>query len=64
MFEKLQYILTTKDISVNKLARMSDITASDLYCALNGKKPLYPNWRKRIAVALDLPESELFEGVE
>ena len=49
-----------RGISTNKLSFISSIAASDLYCALSGKKPLYPNWRKRIAEALEMSVEELF----
>ena len=61
MYRNLLNTLYDKHISRNQLAKMSDITPSDLYSALNGNKPMYPNWRKRIADALEMPEDELFE---
>lgn len=64
MFENLYDILNSRHITVNKLAKLSSIASSDLYCALKGHKPLYPNWRRRIAAALEVPEEELFKVVE
>lgn len=64
MFETLHAELKKRYLSVNKLAIISGITPSDLYCALSGKKPLYPGWRKRIAEALEMPVEELFSEEE
>lgn len=64
MYTKLHQELKKRCLSVNKLSFMSGITASDLYCALSGKKPMYPNWRKRIAEALDMSIEELFDEEE
>lgn len=61
MYEKLKQAAHDSGISIGKLARMSDIAASDMYSAINGNKPMYPNWRKRIANALGIDESALFE---
>ena len=61
MYQKLKTLLYERHITRNRLAKLSDITPSDLYTALDGKKPMYPNWKKRISEALDVPEEELFE---
>lgn len=64
---KLYQILNEHSISVNQLSFMSRIASADLYSALSGKKPFYPNWKKRIAEALDMSVEELFpdeEGVK
>lgn len=61
MFEKLKNTLKEKGISVYRLSQLSKIASPDLYSALSGKKAMYPNWKKRIADALELPEDELFE---
>ena len=57
---KLQEIIAERKISRNKLALQSQITPADLYTALNGNKPFYPEWRKRIAAVLGMRESEVF----
>lgn len=64
MYQKLHQELEKRQLSINKLSFMSGITASDLYSALSGKKPLYPNWRKRIAEALGMKIEELFPEEE
>lgn len=61
MYEKLKEIIAEKGITTNKLAHMSNIASQDLYNAFNGRKRIYPNWKKRISDVLDMPEEELFE---
>lgn len=61
MYEKLREVIAEKGITTNKLARMTNIASQDLYNAYSGKKRIYPNWKKRIAEALGIPEEELFE---
>lgn len=60
MYEKLIKILEERGLTKYRLAKMSNISTQDLYTVLKGHKPLYPNWRKRIAEALDIPEDFLF----
>ena len=64
MFQKLKATMQEKNITTNKLSFMSRIAAPDLYCAMNGKKPMYPNWKKRIAEALDTDVESLFNEEE
>ena len=61
MYERLKTALEGKGISVYHLATLATIASPDLYNAISGKKPMYPNWRKRISEALEIPEEELFE---
>lgn len=61
MYQKLKNVLEEKGISKYRLAKKSNIASPDLYSALSGKKVLYPNWKKRISEALEVPEEELFE---
>ena len=60
MYNKIIKLSQEKGISINQLALLSRITPSDLYYALSGKKPFFPNWRKRVAEALDSTVEELF----
>lgn len=62
--KNLRKAMKKKNWSINKLALESKITPSDLNCAINGKKPFYPNWRKRVAAALQCTEAELFPTYE
>lgn len=64
MFRNLEKELAERGISRNRLALMAMIAPSDLFCALSGKKPMYPSWRKRIADALNVPENVLFSEEE
>ena len=61
MYDNLKKIMKEKNINTNQLALLSRITPSDLYSALSGKKPFFPNWRKRVAEALDSTVEEIFE---
>ena len=64
MYNKIIKLSQEKGISINQLALSSRITPSDLYSALSGKKPFFPNWRKRVAEALDSTVEELFSEEE
>lgn len=64
MYTKLKEIMKKQGISVNRLSFMSMIASSDLHCAMNGKKPMYPNWKKRIADALGTDIDSLFNEEE
>lgn len=61
MYEKLKAEMTRQKISGNRLSMKAFIAPSDFYNAMNGKKPFYPKWRSRIADALGVPESEIFD---
>ena len=60
MYDRLITLLEERGITKYRLAKMSNIRPQDIYTALNGHKPLYPGWKKRIAMALDIPEELLF----
>ena len=60
MYENLIKLLEERGLTKYRLAKMSNISPQDLYSVLNGHKPLYPNWKKRIAEAMDIPEHLLF----
>ena len=55
-------ILKEKGISKLQLALKCQITPSDLYNAMNGNKPFYPKWKKKIARYLEIDEHLIFEG--
>ena len=57
---QLLQILKDRDMSRLQLARQSNIAPSDLYLAINGKKPFYPKWRQRVAECLQMNENEIF----
>lgn len=49
-----------RGLSANKLSLKAMISPANFSQAINGKLPMYPAWRKRIAEILNMPESELF----
>lgn len=61
MFDKLKEEMARRNKRAYTLAKEADITPSDLYSALKGDRPFYPNWRKRIANALDTTVEQLFD---
>ena len=60
----LRSVMHEKGISQNKLSQIAAIPASNMSLLVNGKSPIYPAWRKRIAIALDMPEMVLFPEFE
>ncbi|MCR5034399.1 MAG: helix-turn-helix domain-containing protein [Clostridia bacterium] len=60
MYDKVRDEMKKQGMSTNKLSFRAEIAQSDLSCALNGKKPFYPAWRRRVAEALGVPEDTLF----
>ena len=63
MYTNLKKEMEKRNLTTNKLAKLSNITPQDLYAAFKGNKPMYPSWKKRIAEALEMDEKELFEEV-
>lgn len=62
--ETLKEYMRLNLISQSKLARRANIYGSDLSQTLNGRKPFWPAWRKKVAEALNKKESELFPEYE
>ena len=62
---RLKEILQEKDISMSKLSRMSDISFSTISRIINDKNysPTLSTL-ERIARALDIPISDLYEEIE
>lgn len=60
MYKKVIEKMKEKGISKMQCAIQMGISPSDLYNALNGVKPLYPKYRKKLSEVLNTPESELF----
>lgn len=60
--EKLKSEMKKQNISAYRLAKSSNIALPDMYSALKGDKPFYPNWKKRISETLGVPVKELFGG--
>lgn len=61
---KLVDVLIERNISKLQLALKVGITPSDLYCALNGTKPFYPKYKRKISEYLQIDEAELFAESE
>ena len=49
-----------KNITLSRMLAKANIQTGDYYQAVNGKKPFFPNWKKRISMVLEMPEAELF----
>lgn len=64
MYTKLKNTLQEQGITIYRLAKLSRISTQDLYTALKGKKPMFPNWKKRIAEALNTDIESLFNEEE
>ena len=60
--KKLKSILKNKNLSAYRLAIECRIATPDMYMALNGKKPMFPKWKKAIASYLNMKEEDLFES--
>lgn len=57
---RIKDILEKQGKSQLQLSRETNIAPSDLNQVINGKKYCFPGWRKKIAKALKVKESELF----
>lgn len=57
---KLLDVLKERNISKLQLALNVGINPTDLYCALNGKKPFYPKYKRKISEFLQIDEAVLF----
>ncbi|WP_372997420.1 hypothetical protein [Lutispora sp.] len=49
-----------KDLPISNMLMSAGIQSGDFYMAINGKKPFYRGWRKRISEVLDKREEDLF----
>lgn len=58
--ETLRREMDKRELSSNKLALKAMISPANFSQAINGKSPMFPAWRKRIAEVLELPEDALF----
>lgn len=57
---KVKEIRELKGLSQFQLAKKANITPSDISRIENNKIFPYPQWRKRISEALNVPEKEIF----
>lgn len=59
-FPKVEKALNDKNWTRNHLSVKAGISASEIYTALAGQRPMFPGYRKKISAALGIPEEELF----
>lgn len=59
----LKKIRKLKDLSQFDLAKLSNITPSDISRIENNKLYAHPGWRKRLSKALNVPEDEIFQNI-
>ena len=59
-FPKVEQALKDKGWTRNHLSVEAGISASELYTALAGQRPMFPGYKKKISDALGVPEEELF----
>ena len=63
-YQRLRDELARQNMSAMQLSFSARISSPDLYNAMNGKKPFFPNWKKRVAEALGVSVAELFADEE
>lgn len=56
----LKEVMKQRNISQAQMARMADINQTQFNRAYNGFQTFFPTWRKKISIALDIREDELF----
>ena len=59
-FEVLGEIMKERHITGYWISKRTGIASPDVYAAINGTKPMYPGYKKRIAEALELSVDYLF----
>lgn len=62
-YDRLLREMERQHIKAFSLAKRADINPSDLYSALNGNRPVFPAWRKRISAVLNVSEQVLFNDI-
>jgi lambda repressor-like predicted transcriptional regulator len=60
LLEKIRCLCKKKNMSIAAMMRSANMHSCDFYQAVNGKKPFFPAWRRRISEVLEMPEEELF----
>lgn len=63
-YSKLETLLYVRRISKLQLAIKIGVSSSSLYDVLNGKRQLYPNYKRKIAEFLEVDEDYLFSEEE
>lgn len=57
---KLKQILKDREMSQLELSRLTGIAANIICNICNDQLRPYPGWRKKISIALNMPEEEIF----
>ena len=60
----LREIREKQSKTILEVSRLAFISPSDISQIELGKKPCFPNWRKRLSKVLNVPESELFPDLD
>ena len=60
MYERLKEQMKQKGYSKTKLALECKISPSNLIQALNGKRQMFPAWRKAICEVLNVDDADMF----
>lgn len=58
--EKIKQACQERGVNITAMLREANIQTGDFYQAMNGKRSMFPAWKKRIAQCLRYQESELF----
>lgn len=61
---RLRRVRQEKGYSLADLVRLTGIHESDLSQLERGLRPPFPDWRKRLARTLKMPEEILFEEID
>lgn len=64
IIDRIKQACKEKDIPLTKMLMKAGIQTGDFYQAVNGKRPFFPAWRKRIAETLHLSEDQIFPEYE
>ena len=62
IYQKLKDELRERNLSIRQCARACDIDCCNLTNCLNGKKPMYPKYKRVISEHLGIDEDVLFSG--
>lgn len=58
--QRIKSACDERKIPISAMLMNANIQSGDFYSAVNGKRPFFPGWRKRIADVLGMSEAELF----
>jgi hypothetical protein len=58
--QRVKLACDERNIPISTMLMNANIQSGDFYSAVNGKRPFFPGWRRRIADVLGMSETELF----